>query len=83
LEHYFQHLKIVCLVLRSVADVYFSRRAAVGGSAKIAAHILTSKLKELVNHIEAYTPALMAFDPRTVAAGARPLSGLVTQLAKF
>ncbi|MFA5865243.1 MAG: hypothetical protein WC975_11220 [Phycisphaerae bacterium] len=82
LEHYFLHLKIIALVLRTLADTYFSLRGLTRGSLKIPTHAMRSKFKVLTSLVREYPIVLSEFDARTLQAGAGPLATLLAQMGE-
>jgi len=76
LEDYFQRLKILPLVLRSVADVYFSFRGRERGGLKLADHVYWSKYKELCGLVREHYLVLAVFDRE----GGQLLAGVLIRL---
>jgi len=80
LEHFFQQLKIVCLILRLFADTYFSYRGYQQASLKIQDYVMKSKMKEFYQMVREYRSLLSAFDRQNLSVGSDPLRNVLISL---
>jgi len=80
IEPHFQELKTVCLVLRLLADVYFSDRAYKRGSLKVGEHVMRSKTRDFYATVREHRALLTAFDRRSMSAGADPLGNILSHI---
>ena len=76
LEHYVLEIKMVCLALRGVADVYFSLRGLRQKSLDIPMHVMELKYKVLYKIVREYPCVLMDFEKKS----GKPLGKLLSEM---